>query len=229
MTDKISIWRWAVEGDLEALFARLVGATDAAFATLAAEMMQQGVPEVPDPDEMFRQTEEKVRAMGLPPAELATTLAGLKAMREEALEQLEDGETDPEPDPSDRLGVALASSHMFFDDPYASLGHQEIEAQVGRAMAQYRAAISAAVGHEGQSLAGYLGLPAERLYEDDAFDLLLEAGLAEVVWLWIKDDQALFLSHWHEDKELPIDLEFSRAPLAVFDALRMRLAGSHEM
>ena len=235
MTGEISIWRWAVEDDLEARFARLVAATDDEFATLAGEMMQEGAEELPDVDEMYRQTEEKMRAMNLPPEQLATMLAGLKAMREEAQEEweAEDDDLDDEGfdavDPSGRIGVALASSHMFYDDPYASLEYEEIEAQVAAAMAGYRAAISKAVGDEGQSLAAFLGLAAERLYEDDAFDVLMEAGLAEVEWLWVKSDQVMFLSQWHEDKELPIDLEFSRAPLAVFEAVKAQMAGSHEM
>ena len=157
MTGDISIWRWAVEDNLEARFARLVAATDAEFAALANEMMQEGGEDVPDVDEIYRQTEEKVRAMNLPPDQLAATLAGLKAMREEAQEDwAEDEEELSGDDPSGWLSVALASSHMFFDDPYASLGYEEIETQLGAAMAGYRAAISAAVGHGGQSLAAFL-------------------------------------------------------------------------
>ena len=230
MTGDISIWRWVVEDNLEARFARLVAATDAEFTTLAKEMMLEGAEDVPDVDEIYRQTEEKVRAMNLPPDQLAATLAGLKAMREEEQgDWAEDEEELIGEDPSGRLSVALASSHMFFDDPYASLGYEEIEAQVGAAMAGYRAAISAAVGHGGQSFAAFLGLEAERLYEDDAFDLLMEAGLAEVEWLWMQGDQVMFLSHWHEDKELPIDLEFGRAPLAVFRAVQVQMAGLNEI
>ena len=116
MTGDISIWRWVVEDNLEARFARLVAATDAEFTTLAKEMMLEGAEDVPDVDEIYRQTEEKVRAMNLPPDQLAATLAGLKAMREE--EQGDWAEEEEEligEDPSGRLSVALASSHMFFD------------------------------------------------------------------------------------------------------------------
>ena len=229
MTDEISIWRWAVEDNLEARFARLVAATDEEFAAVANEMMQEGAEDVPDVDEIYRQTEEKVRAMNLPPEQLAATLAGLKAMREEAQEEFVDEEEPSDEAPSGHMGVALASSHMFYDDPYASLGYAEIEAQVGAAMAGYRVAISAAVGHEGQSLAAFLGLRAERLYEDDAFDMLMEGGLAEVEWLWVRGDQVMYLSQWHEDKELPIDLEFGRAPLAVFKAVQVQMARLNEM
>lgn len=230
MTDEISIWRWAVEGDLEAIFARLVAASDAEFSVLATQMMQDGAEAGPSVDEIYQQTEDKIRAMKLPPDQMATMLAGLKSMREEAEEDFEEAEETPfEEGPEGLMGVALASSHMFFDDPYASLGYDEIDAQVGAAMAKYRAAITAAVGHEGQSFAAFLGLAEARLYEDDAFDLLMEAGLAEVDWLWVRGDQVLCLSQWHEDKELPIDLEFSRAPLAVFEAVKAALPGQHEM
>lgn len=229
MTNEISIWRWAVEDNLEARFARLVAATDEEFSALANEMMQEGAEDVPDVDEIYRQTEEKVRAMNLPPELLASTLAGLNAMREEAEEEFVDEEEPSDEVPSGHMGIALASSHMFYDDPYASLGYEEIEAQVSAAMTSYRAAISAAAGDAGQSLAAFLGLAAERLYEDDAFDVLMEAGLAEVEWLWVTGDQVMYLSQWHEDKELPIDLEFGRAPLAVFNAVQVQMAGLNEM
>ena len=58
MTGDISIWRWAVEDNLEARFARLVAATDAEFTALANEMMLEGAEDVPDVDEIYRQTEE---------------------------------------------------------------------------------------------------------------------------------------------------------------------------
>ncbi len=226
MTDAISIWRWQVTEDPEAMFARLIAASDDAFSTMAGQMAAQGAQDQdsPTPQQLFQQAEEKVRSMNLPPAELATTLAGLKAMREEAEEDWAEDTDDLSADPTGRVGVALASSHMFFDDPYAGLEHSEIERQVGAAMDSYRAAISNVVGHEGQSIAAFLGIEPAHLYEDTAFDVLMAAGLAEVRWIWGQDDAVLFLSLWHEDKELPIDLEFSRAPVAQFADVRAQLS-----
>jgi hypothetical protein len=118
---------------------------------------------------------------------------------------------------------------MFLDDPFALLNPGQIEAQVSELLGRYRAGVSAAVGHEGQSLAAFLEVEEQALAEEGTFEVLMDSGLGEVVWVWVHDVHVVFLSHWHEDKDLPIDLEFSRAPLALFEAARKRLSEAYEM
>jgi len=225
MTQGISIWRWQVEGDLDAQFTALIAAAPDQFATLAARMAGDDLPSLADTQDA---TEAKLRAMGLPEDVLQTTLEGFRAMvaeQEEAQEIFED-EGDDGYDGrggAGRVGATLASSHMFFDDPYASLGHAEIDAQVGKALAGYKAAIAKAVGIAGQSFAAYLGVTDEQLNGHDAFDAQMAAGIEGAVWVWELRDAVFALTQWQEDKELPIDLEFHRYPRATLKALKETL------
>ena len=228
MADEISIWRWAITTDLDALFARAIAATDDALIRLNAEHSALDPAAHETLDDIEAKAEEKFRAMNLPAEVFKTMMAGFKDMMAEARQEDadwddDDDEDDPVLDPDGRAGFALASSHMFYDDPYASLDYEEIERQVRAQMDAYRAAISKALGDPGQSLADFLGISPERSYEDDVFDALMEKGLAEVEWVWINGDRVVFLSEWHEDKELPIDLEFGRAPRALFDDVKAAL------
>lgn len=237
MTEQISIWRWVVEDDLDGLFARLVAATDAGFGEIATEIMRGGEGANPPPslDEIEAQTEAKMRAQNLPKDILKTVLEGLKEMMREAREEAEKDAADEEndedfaPDPQGRISVGLASSHMFFDDPYASLEHEEIDRQVAALMTAYKAAASKAVGHEGQSFMAYLGVAPEQFYDDPKFDALEEEGFGNIEWVWVTPEHVYFLNHWHEDKELPIDLEFGRAPVQVFEALQAQFQAGNEI
>jgi len=220
MTDHISIWRWQLEGDIDAQFARLIAADANGFNRIAVEMM--GAQDLPDIAQEHAEMEVKIRAMGLPEDVLQTTLEGFRAMRDEAeqeqaaLEEARDFEVEEDR----RIGAALASSHMFYDDPYASMEYAQIDAQVERAVQSYKASISKAVGNEGLNLTSYLGVQAERLFEEDAFATLAEVGLDGAIWIWISGDTAYALCHWQEDKELPIDLELTRIETTRLEALR---------
>ncbi|MEM6304725.1 MAG: hypothetical protein AAF744_08400 [Pseudomonadota bacterium] len=225
----ISIWRWAVEDDLDAFFARLVRADDAEVAAIAAEVAAQEAESLPSLDQIEAETEAKLRGMKLPADIMKTMLRGFKnsmqeAREEEARAATEEEEFDPMPGPNGRVGLALASSHMFYEDPYASLGYEEIEGQVNALLARYGAAISKAVGHPGQTLPEYLGLAEDALWEDAVFDILVEPGLDAVMRMWITGDLVLYLGQWHEDKELPIDLEFNRVHVALFEGVKAQVA-----
>lgn len=222
MTEEISIWRWAITDDLDGLFARLVHASDEEFSEISTQLIQDGAEEMPDLEQVERETEAKFRAMNLPADILETMLAGFKSMMGEAREDLDEEENDDDlaQAPDGGVRVALASSLMFFDDPFASLEYEVIDGQVATLMGQYRASVSKAAGSEGQSLAAYLGVDIEQLYDEDAMEILAENGLDSVEWVWVKGDMVLYLSHWHEDKELPIDLEFGRMPVAHFDPVK---------
>ncbi len=217
---EVSIWRFAITEGLDALFSRLVAADDEGFQTIANELMVEGAEDLPSLDDIERDTEAKLRAMDLPDDIKETMLRGFKNSMAEAREEdwdNADNEEDFAPDPDGRLGVSMASSHMFFDDPYASLAYEEIDRQVEGLTTRYRVAVSASLEDEGQSLADFLGMRQEQLWDDDTFDALMEVGLDAVTWVWVGPAQVHFLSQWQEDKELPIDLEFGRMPRAAFD------------
>ncbi len=223
----VSIWRFAITDNLEALFERLVGADDNTFLGIASEVMLEGAEDMPSLDDIERDTEAKLRAMDLPDDIKETMLRGFKdSIAEAREEEWADEEDDFVRDPEGRLGVALASSHMFFDDPYASLEYEEIDRQVEGLMTRYRAAARAALGHPGQLLADFLGVSQAQLWDDDAFDALMEAGLDAMVRVWVGPAQVYFLSQWQEDKELPIDLEFGRMPRAAFDQACQSVTGA---
>lgn len=223
----VSIWRFAITDDLEALFKRLVQADDQGFQAIAHELMMEGFEDLPSLDDIERDTEARLRAMDLPEDIKETMLRGFRnSMAEAREEEAEDTDDDFDPDADGHPGLALASSHMFYDDPYASLEYEEIDRQVNDVMARYRDAASAAFGDPGQSFAAFLGVSQGQLWDDDTFDTLMEAGLDAVIWVWAGAEQVHFLSQWQEDKELPIDLEFGRMPRAVFDQARLSIGGT---
>jgi len=229
MTEQVSIWRWAVTDDLDGLFVRLVAASEDEFSQIALEI-ESGAPGTPSVDQIEAETEARLRAMDLPADIMATMLSGYKSMMEEArAEQQAPDEDAVMPDAQGRMTVALASSHMFYDEPHASLAYEVIASQVAEKLTAYASAISAAVGDAGQSLGEFLGVSGNVDGQDAVIDVLVETDLAAVAWVWVVGDVTFFLSQWHEDKELPIDLEFGRAPRAVFDAARAEIATSYEL
>lgn len=224
MGEQVSIWRWAVTDDLDARFAQLVSAPEEAFAALGVEMAAEGGVEPRSLDDVEAETVAKFRAMDLPEDVFQTMLAGFRTMMEEARaeEALAVGD-DIEPDPDGCISVALASSHVFLNDPYAALEGAEIERQVNALIGTYRAAISKAVGAAGQDFAEFLGAGPDRMRADDTVDVLLENGLEGVLWVWPVQDGVFFLSQWQEDRGLPVDLEFCHAPSGVFEGLRAQI------
>ncbi|WP_299881005.1 hypothetical protein [uncultured Sulfitobacter sp.] len=206
---EVSIWQWAVTDDLGALFTRLVAADADGFARIAAE----GVSGKRLAD-MAAATEAKMREMGLPEAELATILKGLEAMleEEEAWAEVAAAEGTPE--------VGLATSHMFFEDPHASIDHEEREAQVAELFGRYKAAAAQAIGLPGQGLAEALGVTLKQLYRAEDADALIDTGLDPRSWVWAGAGVVYTLNQWQEDNELPIDLTFARMPVEAFNAVR---------
>lgn len=227
MVDQVSIWRWQIEGDLEAQFHALITAPEGEFAKRALQFAGDDFAgdDLKGTPATRAQTEARIRAMGLPEDVLQTTLEGYRAMlaEEDAAQGFFD---DAEDDGYDwrggdgRVGASLASSHMFFDDPYAMLDYEEIDDQVQAALERYKAAVSKAIGHAGQVFAQYLGTTQEKLNAHDGFEALMAAGTEGVLWVWEKGDYAYVLTHWQEDSELPIDLEFHRFKAASLQALR---------
>ncbi|WP_370399350.1 hypothetical protein [Sulfitobacter sp. JB4-11] len=208
----ISIWQWAVTDDLGTLFARLISADEATFARIAAEGVSGKRLE-----DMAAAAEAKMRAMGLPEAELATMLKGLEAMLEEEADWADAAAAYAAPE------VGLATSHMFYDDPYAALDYEEREAQVAVLFEQYKAAIAQAVGAPGSGLADAFGVGLEQLYRAEDADVLMDTGLVALSWIWSHEGAVFTLNQHQEDKELPIDVTFARMPLADFDALKARV------
>ena len=227
MAEQISIWRWCLEGDLDAQFAELLAADADQFSVIAAQMAGEGAGDLPSIAQTQAETEAKIRAMGLPDDVLQTTLEGFRAMVAEAEE--EQAALDEEPFEDDgfgdgvRVGAALASSHMFFDDPFASLEYSEIDRQVDAALDSFKAAISKALGDNGQSFADYLGIATEALHGEAAFDALMSVGVEGAVWVWEQGEVAYYLSQLQEDKELPIDLEFHRFATAQLAAIKEKI------
>lgn len=208
----ISIWQWAVTDDLGTLFARLISADEAAFARIAAEGVSGKRLE-----DMAAAAEAKMRAMGLPEAELATMLKGLEAMLEEEADWADAAAAYAAPE------VGLATSHMFYDERYAALDYEEREAQVAVLFEQYKAAIAQAVGALGNGLADAFGVGLEQLYRAEDADILMDTGLDALSWIWSHEGAVFTLNQHQEDKELPIDVTFGRMPLADFDALKARV------
>lgn len=205
----VSIWRWAVTEDLDAIFARLVAADEEGFAQIAA----QGVSGKRLED-MAAAAEAKMRAMGLPEAELATMLKGLETMLEEEADWADAAAAEGAPE------VGLATSHMFFDDPYAALDYEERGAQVAALFGQYKVAIAQAVDAPGQALAEAFGVTLEQFYRAEDAEVLMDTGLDARSWVWEKNGAVYMLNQLQEDKELPIDVTFARMPLVAFDTLK---------
>lgn len=219
MAEMVSIWRWAITDDLEGLFAALIAADEAGFARIAGEISGS------DPGErledMAAKTEAKMRAMGLPEEVLATMLKGLKTMQAEEADWVEASEGEG------ALDVALASSHMFYDDPYASLDYAEREAQVAVLFERYKAAIAKKAGLPGQSLVDAFGVTLEQFYHAEDAEVLMDTGLNAGTWVWAHDGVIYTLNQWQEDKELPIDLTFARMAAADFAALKAQVQAAH--
>ncbi len=223
MAEDISIWRWAMTENLDARFAALVAASDAEFARLAVEIASEDEDTAHSIDETASQTEAKIRALGLPPDILEVTLAGLNEMIAEA--RAEEAAFADEPGSgvedfgNDQIAVALASSHMFIDAPFASLGQAEIDRQVTALLDRYSDAITKTVGQPPQSLAACLDMALEQLNDDTVIDALMQAGVESAERIWISGDTAHFLSVWREDKDMPFDLGFHRIPTIVLSRI----------
>lgn len=205
----VSIWQWAVTDELDALFARLVAADADEFARIAAE----GVSGKRLGD-MAAAAEAKMRAMGLPEAELATMLKGLEAMLQEEADWADAVVSEGAPE------VGLATSHMFYDDPYAALDYDERKAQVAELFGRYKAAAAKAVGAPGQGLAQAFGVTLEQLYRAEDAEALMDTGLDARSWIWRQEGVVYALNQWQEDKELPIDVTFARLPVEAFNAVQ---------
>ena len=223
MAEDISIWRWAMTENLDARFAALVAASDAEFARLAVEIAGEDEDTALSIDETASQTEAKIRALGLPPDILEVTLAGLNEMIAEA--RAEEAAFADEPGSgvedfgNDQIAVALASSHMFIDAPFALLSHAEIDRQVTALLDRYSDAITKTVGQPSQSLAACLNMTPEQLNDDTVIDALMQAGVESAERIWISGDTAHFLSVWREDKDMPLDLGFHRIPTIVLSRI----------
>lgn len=209
----ISIWNWAITDDLDVMFAQLVAADEAGFTKLAVEGLSGQRLQV-----MAKEAEAKMREMGLPEEELATMLKGLEAMLEEEDDWAEamTGEGAPE--------VGLASSHMFFDDPYASIDYDEREQQVAERFDAYKAAAVKALGQPGQGIVQACGVTLEAFYDAEDGEALMDTGMTAGTWIWEADGVVYALNQYQEDKELPIDVTFARMSSDAFDAVKGAVA-----
>ncbi|MFC6582764.1 hypothetical protein [Sulfitobacter aestuariivivens] len=143
---------------------------------------------------------------------------------QEAREEEDAAARGAEPGPDGRIDVALASSHMFHDEPFASIDDVERERQITDLLARYREAVSTSLGDAGLPLGVYLGVSVDRLFDHDVIDALSAAGMDPMTWVWKTPDTIYWLGHWREGPELPVDVEFGRAPHAVFGAVKAQVA-----
>lgn len=174
MTESPSIWEWINPADNDALFAKLVSASEEEFKAIALGSLAN------DP-------------------EFANPLDG--GIQE----------------------VALCSSHMFFDDPYASMEYEEIDAQRAERLATYRKAISTAQGDDGKRFEGFIGADPALLDDDKAFAIYELEDWYGYYWVWPNADTVFFLADRQEDKELPIDISCGRAPADFFAKLQAKV------
>ncbi|MEO0439851.1 MAG: hypothetical protein AAF067_03135 [Pseudomonadota bacterium] len=204
MTNTPSIWSWTLTDDPEPLFRKLVSASDEEFLSVAAAAMQASAPAFED--------------------DLGDMLAESDDAEEEDWEEDWDEEAEgenflPQPD------IGLCTSHMFFDDPWASMEYEEIDRQVEQRLASYRAAISKAVGHDGQRFTDYIGADPATMDDEKAFTLYEMDEWEDHDRVWEKGAHIFYLNVHHEDKELPIDIGFGRTTADRFKKLRDVIAG----
>ena len=170
---------------------------------------------------MLDRAEEMIRETTLPSEWKQGLLSEIDAIRSEPddLDNEEDSGDDPEnPLPSLRE-VLLSTSHMFFDDPYAALDDEEIDAQVEARSSAYRAAIDKALGQAGRPFLESTGLSEEAFETGDDFGPLEELLWQGFAWVWPVEDVVFFLMDFQEDRELPRTLSFGRARRAEFAAI----------
>ncbi|SIN61279.1 hypothetical protein SAMN02745824_0850 [Parasphingorhabdus marina DSM 22363] len=202
MTQNPSIWSWTLTDAPEPLFRKLVSASDEEFESEAATAMLAAAPAFDDSfDEALAESEA---------AEFAD---------DEDWEEDWDGDGEDE-NLAPQTDIALCTSHMFFDDPWASMEYEEIDRQVEQRLASYRAAISQAVGHEGQRFTDFIGADPATMDDEKAFTLYEMDEWADHDRVWEKGGHIYFLNVHHEDKELPIDIGFGRTTADRFRKLR---------
>ncbi|MEO1328274.1 MAG: hypothetical protein AAFW46_01285 [Pseudomonadota bacterium] len=203
----ISIWESQISADLDQAFARLVAAGPNDFSRVGAEIAMESV----------------ALEAGLSPADLQAARANVDASALDAPIGYPAGEAGVLP--TLQL-VSLATSHSFFEDPYASLEHEDIDHQVAAALQTYGGAATRALGDAGQHFWQAVGAPGSPAEMNDAafFDFIEAFPIDEFEWVWLTQKAAFVLLRSHEDKELPIDIGFGRADRADFDALRSSIA-----
>ncbi len=106
----------------------------------------------------------------------------------------------------------VASSQMFFDEPWFTIAYDDREAETARLYEEYRQAIVPQLSDEGVDMDEYFKINRETMYDDfpDAWDSPVAYELGERVHLWISSEWTWFLGVSQEDKELPIDIHFGR-------------------
>lgn len=120
--------------------------------------------------------------------------------------------------------VALCSSHMFFDDPYASMEYEDIDAQREERLTSYRKAISTAIGKEGARFEDFIGADPALLEDEKAFAIYEIEDWFGYSWVWPSADAIFFLAERQEDSELPIDISFGRSSVDFFAKLKSQVA-----
>ncbi|MEO0914375.1 MAG: hypothetical protein AAFY59_15545, partial [Pseudomonadota bacterium] len=213
----VSIWSWGITEDLDALFTALAAASEDGFEAAAQPWIDAAPPdEAPEPEEIIANAEARLESANIPKSIKDTLLGAFRRLRgdmeKDAWEEDENGDWEEEdlgdeedsfdnPLPS-RREIPLATSHMFYDDPYASLDYEEIEAQVQARLTAYRAAASKALGHPGQPFLQFVGV------SEAAFDAGEDQGPIEPLlwqgftWVWPMADTVYFLVFLHVDEEV---------------------------
>lgn len=162
------------------------------------------------------------------PADPDTLFTKLVTASEDEFKTIALGSLADDPEFADPLfggvqEVALCSSHMFFDDPYASMEYEDIDAQRDQQLASYRKAISTAIGHEGVRFEDFIGADPVLLDDDKAFAIYELEDWFGYCWVWPSADTIFFLAERQEDKELPIDISCGRAPAEFFTTLQTQV------
>ncbi len=163
------------------------------------------------------------------PADCDTLFTKLVTASEDGFKAIALGTLANDPEFSDPLyggiqEVALCSSHMFFDDPYASMEYEDIDAQRAERLKIYRKAISQAIGDDGARFEDFVGADPALLDDEKAFAIYEIEDWYGYYWVWPNADTVFFLAERQEDKELPIDISCGRAPAEFFAKLTSQVA-----
>lgn len=195
-----TIWEWRAPDPLEPTFKRLVAAPEARFEAVGSAL----------------HVSEFVEKGMLTPEEAATFA-----------EQVAAAEAPGSIGSSPRI-VATATSFPFFDEPYASLDHSEIDAQVDAEIRRLRDAASAALGDDGRAFWAEMAARPEAVARDARLDRVIDAPLDGFRHVWLTDAAAFIALGDHEDKELPIHVGFGRMSRQTFEDLRATIANAVE-
>lgn len=228
MRTLVNIWNFQLPDHGKAIIEAAIKATD--LDDLKAIFEQAGSTGTTEHDDADLIADARARIAGLNlPEEVK---AGLLAQIDDTEDWNDDDDWDGE-DLDDvsfllsLISTPLAESHMFFDDPYASLDYDVRNEAIDSQFSAYETIISGELGQNARSLSEAFSLSAEKLLDNDEYIFESPVGytLGERVALWPTTNGTWFLGAQQEDKELPIFIIFGKFDSADHAALGAHLKG----